>query len=138
VRAGVTGTQHGWTEAQRIQFTLMVSEMDITEWHHGDCEGVDDQASKVVSRRFSSNILHSHPPDNPKKRAYIPSGTTYYPPIPYLERNKDIAHAVEVLFVIPKVYTEKEAPRSGTWHTYREATKLGRRIILILPSGEVE
>jgi len=135
MKAGVTGTQHGWTEAQRIQFTLMVAEMDITEWHHGDCEGVDEQASKIVRRRFSSDIIHSHPPDNPRKRAYVPSGAIYEEKS-YLERNKDIAHAVEVLFVIPKEYNE--VVRSGTWHTYREATKLGRRTILITPSGEVE
>jgi len=135
VKAGVTGTQHGWTEAQRIQFTLMVSEMDITEGHHGDCEGVDEQASLVVRRRFSADIIHSHPPDNPKKRAYVPSGTIYEEK-PYLVRNDDIADAVETLFVIPREY--KQIIRSGTWYTYRQAIKACKRVILITPSGEVE
>lgn len=137
MKAGVTGTQLGWTEAQRVQFTLMVSEMDITEWHHGDCKGVDDQASLVVRRRFGQDVIHSHPPDNEKKRAYVPSGPVY-PMKPYLRRNDDIVDAVETLFVIPRTYTAKEAPRSGTWYTYRRAIKAGKRVILILPSGEVE
>jgi len=137
MKAGITGTQHGWTEAQRIQFTLMVSEMEITEWHHGDCEGVDEQASLVVRRRFGADCIHSHPPEDPKKRAYVPSGTIYEEK-PYKVRNVDIATAVETLFVIPRTYTEREAPRSGTWHTYRQGMKLKRRVILILPSGEVE
>ena len=137
MKAGVTGTQHGWTEAQRIQFTLMVSEMDIVEWHQGDCEGVDEQSTKVVVRRFGEDVLHTHPPEDPKKRAFVQGGKIH-PEKPYRERNIDIATAVETLFVIPNIYTAKEAPRSGTWMTYRQAVKLGRRTILITPSGEVE
>jgi len=135
MKAGVTGTQHGWTEAQRVQFTLMVSEMDIIEWHHGDCVGVDEQASLVVRRRFGQGVIHSHPPDNPKKRAWVPSGMIHIEK-PYLDRNDDIVDAIETLFAIPQGY--KNVVRSGTWYTYREAIKQSRQVILILPSGEVE
>ena len=132
---GVTGTQHGWTEAQRVQFTLMVAELDVTEWHHGDCIGVDDQASEVIRLRFGQDIIHAHPPDDDRKRAYVPSGPSH-PLKPYLERNWDIAKAVETLFVIPK--TRKKLVRSGTWHTYRAAKACKKRIIVIYADGSQE
>ena len=71
LKAGVSGTQSGWTEAQRTQFTLMVSEMAIGEWHQGDCVGVDEQSTEVVAQIFGRDILHTHPPVNPKKRANV-------------------------------------------------------------------
>ena len=135
LKAGVSGTQSGWTEAQRTQFTLMVSEMAIGEWHQGDCVGVDEQATEVIAQLFGRDILHTHPPVNPKKRAYV-SGGKIYPEKTYLFRNDDIAQAVKVLFVIPHGYTELMRG-SGTWYTYRQAINLGRRIILIMPDGTV-
>ena len=135
MKAGVTGTQNGWTKAQRMMFTLIIAELDITEWHHGDCIGVDAQATMVVRQRFGMDIVHCHPPEDPKKRAYV-SGHVIYSTKPYKERNVDIATAVEILFVIPRTHTAKEAPRSGTWYTYRQAKALERRIIGIGPRGE--
>lgn len=136
MKAGVTGTQSGWTEAQRAKFTSMVSEMSIGEWHQGDCVGVDEQATETIIQLFGKDVLHTHPPSNPKKRAYVSGGKTY-PAKPYLRRNEDIAQAVKLLFVIPQGYTELTRG-SGTWHTYRQAIKRGRRVILILPNGIVK
>jgi len=131
---GVTGTRRGWTDAQRTTFTMMIKDLDITEWHHGDCVGVDDQASLIIRRRFGQDVIHSHPPDNEKKRAYVPSGPVY-PAKPYLERNWDIAKIIEVLFVIP--WTKKKLVQSGTWHTYRAATACKKKTIVIGPDGEI-
>ena len=133
MKAGVTGTQHGWTKAQQMMFTLIIAELDITEWHHGDCVGVDAQATAAVRQRFGMEVVHCHPPNIGKKRAYI-SGHIIYSVKPYLERNQDIAHVVEVLFVIPQ--TLQPVQRSGTWYTFRHAKALGRRIIGIGPRGE--
>jgi len=42
VKVGVTGTQKGWTESQRAGFTLLIAELEIDEFHHGDCVGARD------------------------------------------------------------------------------------------------
>jgi len=133
MKVGVTGTQQGWTRHQKVAFTLLIADLDITEFHHGDCVGCDEQAARVVKKRFSLGILHCHPPDDPKKRAYV-SGGTIYPEKPYLERNKDIARACELLIVLPK--TAQYSIRSGTWHTYRCALAMDKGIIVIGPEGE--
>jgi len=133
MKVGVTGTQQGWTRAQKTAFILLIADLDITEFHFGDCIGVDEQAARTVRSRFGMDILHCHPPDNPKKRAYV-SGGTIYPEKPYLERNKDIAHAAELVIVLPR--TAEPSNRSGTWHTYRCAIALDKGIIVIGPGGE--
>jgi len=130
---GVTGTQQGWTTPQKTAFILIIAELDVTEFHHGDCVGVDEQAARAVIKRYGRDVLHCHPPDKSAKRAFV-SGSVIYQEKPYLERNKDIAHAAELLIVIPT--TADEQIRSGTWHTYRHAKKLGRKVIVIGPTGD--
>jgi len=130
---GVTGTQQGWSRAQKVAFTLLIADLDITEFHHGDCYGADEQAARAVKNRFGLDKLHCHPPDNPKKRAYV-SGGVIYPEKEYKLRNKDIARAVELLIVLPR--TAKKSIRSGTWHTYRCALAMDKKIIVIGPAGE--
>jgi len=130
---GVTGTRVGWTKAQKTAFTLIIADLDITEFHHGDAVGCDEQAARAVKKRFGLQILHCHPPDDSKARAFV-SGGTIYPEKPYLERNKDIARAVELLIVLPQ--TAQKSIRSGTWHTYRCALAMDKRIIVIGPEGE--
>lgn len=132
MKIGVTGTQHGWSEAQRTAFELIIAQLEITEFHHGDCVGVDEQAANAVRRRFGLNTLHTHPPEESRKRAFI-SGGIIYPKKPYLMRNNDIVSASELLIVLPK--TEKQRARSGTWYTYRRAKKSNTKVIVIGPDG---
>jgi len=133
MKVGVTGTRVGMTPAQRTAFELIIADLDITEFHHGDAVGVDEQAARAVKKRFSLQILHCHPPKDPKARAYV-SGGTIYPEKPYLERNDDIAYGSELLIVMPR--TNEKRIRSGTWHTYRCGLKYKRKIIVIGPLGE--
>ena len=134
MKIGVTGTQEGWTERQRTVFTLATAELDVTEFHHGDCIGVDDQAADVIRKRFGVDVVHSHPPHQDVKRAFSKSATVYKTKH-YLARNQDIAEAVELLYVIPNTY--KERRRSGTWATYRRACKVGTRMVIIFPDGSL-
>ncbi len=55
---------------------------------------------------------------------------------PYLERNRDIVDASEVLIACPS--TREEVMRSGTWATVRYARKKGMKITLIFRDGTCE
>jgi len=132
VKVGVTGTQKGWTERQRAGFTLLIAELEIDEFHHGDCVGVDEQAAKVVGDRIGYDKIHSHPPKMSKKRAYAMSGTVYEPK-DYMLRNDDIVAASDFLIVVP--LTEEHQLRSGTWATFRRACKAKKRTRIIFPNG---
>jgi len=134
MKVGVTGTQYGWTERQRTLFTLATAELNLEEFHHGDCIGVDEQAAGVIRKRFGVDVVHSHPPNQDVKRAFAKSAVIYKAKH-YLARNQDIVDAVDLLYVIPNSAYERR--RSGTWVTYRRACKAGTRMVIIFPDGSL-
>ena len=140
MKVGVTGSQKGWTPAQKVQFQDLIDELRVEEFHHGDCIGVDEQAVAEV-RREHGEVIHTHPPINSTKRAMC--GGHLYAPKEYLDRNHDIVDSVDILIVVPA--TDEEIIRSGTWATYRYAMKGLQngdvpvsKVVVIFPDGRME
>jgi predicted Rossmann fold nucleotide-binding protein DprA/Smf involved in DNA uptake len=76
---------------------------------------------------------HAHPgPDGPA-RAYC-EAEEVRPQRPYLDRNRDIVAASDVLIACPK---GPEQRRSGTWSTVRYARQARLPILIVWPDGEV-
>jgi hypothetical protein len=104
-------------------------EFDV--FHHGDCV-VSDITIGCIAEGIGYHVI-VHPPTNPKKRAYHqPQNGEILNPKPYLERNRDIATAADVLLATPE---GPETIRSGTWSTIRAAQSLSvpPRIAIIMP-----
>lgn len=131
---GFTGTQRGMTEKQKNKVRDLFILLDVAELHHGDCIGADANAHDIFKCCRKQRIV-LHPPSNPEKRAFC-SGNASMPPLPYLDRNKNIVMATEALIATPG--ETEEQLRSGTWSTVRFARKLGRPIYLVLPDGSVK
>lgn len=138
IRVGFTGTRQGMTDEQKAALDRLFSELehDAVEFHHGDCIGADEEAHELAENYdFTIEI---HPPDDDSKRAFCYT-LVIHEPKPYLERNRHIVDATEVLVACPN---GQEQLRSGTWSTVRYArTKISQgeqqRIYIITPSGEV-
>jgi len=137
---GFTGTQ---TDINAKQFDRLLGLLTILrphEVHHGDCVGADDRLHAMVcwlndeNPNYQINI-HIHPPIIDTKRAWCVGADEMYVPKDYLVRNHDIVDASDIVIVCP--VTNKEQQRSGTWATYRYATKLSKETYLLLPNGEV-
>ena len=137
ISIGFTGTQVGMTKVQERVFQKKLREefrgRGNSAFHHGDCIGADLQAG--LAARHMGFTLWSHPPTDPKKRAFLASDVTLKPK-PYLKRNLDIAIASRILFVCPKEYEEQL--RSGTWSTYRYGKTHRRHIVLVYPDGSLK
>jgi hypothetical protein len=131
---GFTGTQNGMTRKQGESFLLLIRELGINEFHHGDCIGADAQAHKIVSNLTDAQIM-VHPPDKNIKRAFCKSNNVAQP-LPYLERNKIIVNESNILIATPNQY--KEVLRSGTWSTIRYAKKSNKTCYIIFPDGNIE
>lgn len=142
MRVGFTGTQRGMTEAQKQTVESFLRSSGATEFHHGDCIGADAQAAYIAGEVGICTFVH--PPEDQHKRARFVSGevpTTFYDPLPYLERNHSIVDCTDVLLATPK--TNKEELRSGTWATIRYAIRISLRaqsnttksVIIIYPDG---
>jgi hypothetical protein len=135
-RVGFTGTRRGMTGEQKIHFAWVLSayeaEGGIQEFHHGDCVGADSEAHDIVSEVLPNARIYIHPPLDSRYRANR-QGYVVRNPLHYLDRNRNIVDASDVLIATPGEETEQL--RSGTWSTVRYARKQGKRVFVIYPSG---
>ena len=135
--AGFTGTAKGMTAEQKRSLRLLFAKLPmLNELHHGDCVGADAEAHALGRERYFRIIVH--PPDNPKARAFcLPEdGGAVLPVRPYLDRDRDIVAACDVLYAAPGQY--EEVKRDGTWYTVRRAREAGKKIVLVFPDGSVK
>ena len=138
MKLGFTGTRHGMTTAQLQAFTAYVRRERPTRFHHGGCLGADAQAHRIVRVVLGLACpIEVWPSNIDGWRADIPggAGVLIHEPQDPLLRNHQIVNLVDKLFVTPE--SAKEIYRSGTWTTYRYAKRVGRRIVLCNPAGEV-
>lgn len=135
MKVGFTGTQRGMTERQVKKFLAFLSRgrLQITEFHHGDCIGADEESHILVAQVLGADKIYIHPPEDDKKRAYMKS-----PHVarvrPYLERNRVIVNATDVLIAAPKTMVRPTNLRGqGTWSTIIYAEKHGKKVIFLEP-----
>jgi len=135
-KVGFTGTQIGATgdQVMRVWARLhkRMIEHSLTEFHHGDCVGADQQLFEVATILGFTTVAHPWP-DGPK-RAHTDSDVIL-PWRDYMDRNEDIAFVCDELIATPKESTEQQ--RSGTWSTVRRARRFHKPITIVLPSGEL-
>lgn len=139
---GFTGTQTELTDWQKVMLQRMLHDYrsrGFTHLHHGDCISADATAHRLaIEARFQIVV---HPPENNKKRAYAwvaGERATTLDPKPYLERNRDIVDACELLLACPKegeadhyLQTGESPQRSGTWATVRYAVKMQKQVVFV-------
>lgn len=128
MKIGFTGTQAGMTYPQKVRLRQALRK--CSEFHHGDCIGSDAEAHDIC-REFEIVVV-GHPPQNRRKRAHKKVDREVES-LPYLERNRAIVRAVDVMIACPREF--KDELRSGTWATIRYARRMKRRMIVIYPDG---
>ena len=119
MRVGFTGTRQGMSQHQKEQFVLKLCDMDVHEFHHGDCIGADADAHDIVREFFPNVKIVIHPPDKTTTQAFK-KGDESRMPAPYITRDKAIVNETEYLIGAPHC---EEIIRSGTWTTIRHARK---------------
>ena len=134
---GFTGSRDGGmpTFGQIVTVDELLFVLQPSEVHHGDCVGSDEWFHNRVTGPYKNKpIVHIHPPDDPKYRAYC-TGTNcvIHPVKPYMVRNQDIIDASNTLIATPH---GPEEVRSGTWATIRRARKKGIPIYIVWPNAK--
>lgn len=128
MKVGVTGTREGATGYQLAELRKVLAELKGTEFHHGDCEGVDAQAAQVA-RELGYKIV-CHPPQSEVLRAFVPADE-YRLPAGYLKRDRAIVDECDILLVVP--LHEERQPTGGTWYTHDYAVKTNKPYNVIWP-----
>jgi len=137
MKIGITGSRVGMSFRQGVSFKHWLDSQSritkITEFHHGDCVGVDVQAVTFVESLYPEIETHSHPPINQSLRAFHKS-KVIHPEKEYLDRNKDIVNSVDVMVCFPD---GPEKLRSGTWSTIRYAKKVLKNVLVFDKDGQI-
>jgi hypothetical protein len=133
MKVGVTGTREGGTKYQLRELRLLLGALKGTEFHHGDCNGVDEQAAKIA-KELGYKIV-CHPPASDYLRAHFPADEMREP-AGYLKRDRAIVDACDVLVVLP--LQMEWQPKGGTWYTHDYAVKRNKPLTIIFPKDPNE
>lgn len=126
MKVGITGTREGATEYQLKELRSVLAELKGTEFHHGDCRGVDVQAA-AIAKDLGYKIV-CHPPKLTEQQGFF-GGDEVKEPKGYLERDRAIVDACDVLLVVP--LQNEWQPKGGTWYTHDYAKKKGTPVSVI-------
>lgn len=128
---GFTGARKGMTPRQEITLGLLLGQLPDIVMHHGSCIGADESAHRIALA-FGA-FVEVHPPriKIDSFDAEISKMVAVRRPLDYLDRNKRIVDAVEMLIAAPTDI--KPMMRSGTWMTIRYAQKRNKPCIILDP-----
>lgn len=128
---GFTGTRHGMSPRQFHWLTDAFTAGAAL--HHGGCIGADAGAHAHALSTGSAVIVH--PPINPRLRMPYDDRATWLPAKEYLERDRDIVDAADLLLATPD---GPRRPGSGTWYTVDYAIEIGRSVLICYSDGTVD
>lgn len=132
---GITGTRFGCKDAQLDSLQGLLIQLAPTEFHHGDCVGVDDEGANTIKTLNMDCDIICHPPVDTTHRANNPHSTKVLPAKTHFARNRDIVDSCEVLIVCP--FQPEHQSSGGTWYTYDYAMKHKKPTIVIWPDGVI-
>ena len=134
MKIGITGTRNGCTEAQFNKLrSILDTYPNATEFHHGDCVGVDAE-SALLAKELGTKIV-CHPPEKDDLRAYVPYDECREK-FSYFKRNRNIVDSVNLLIVVP--WQSEWSSNGGTWYTHDYARKHSVETLIIWPDGTYE
>ena len=130
MKIGITGTREGADAYQLAELRKVLSELNGTEFHHGDCLGVDVEAA-AIARELGYRIV-CHPPKSTETQGHF-GGDEVKEPLGYLHRDRNIVDATDVLLVVP--LQNEWQPKGGTWYTHDYAIRKGKPVSVIYPGN---
>ena len=131
MKIGITGTREGMTDYQAEQVYKVLEQLKGSEFHHGDCVGVDCEAAHFAHALGYTIVCH--PPKSTEKRGFF-GGDEMREPAGYLQRDRAIVDECDILLVVPLQMTWQ--PRGGTWYTHDYAKKTNKPFNVIYPGVE--
>ena len=128
MKIGITGTREGMTEWQAKEVHKVLSELRGDSFHHGDCRGVDVEAA-AIAKSLGYTIV-CYPPKSAEEQGHF-GGDVVHEPAGYLERDRAIVDACDVLIVVPKQMEWQS--KGGTWYTHDYAKRTNKPFSVIWP-----
>lgn len=131
MKIGITGTREGANDTQLKAILEYLQQFPAgTEFHHGDCVGVDVEVAVMANELGFKTIAHPGP--DCELRAHhesheIRGGLTHF------KRNRNIVDETDTLIVVPLQNTHQSF--GGTWYTFDYAVKRGKPVNVFFPGA---
>lgn len=124
MKIGITGTREGMNDYQFEQVKTFLSQFPAgTEFHHGDCIGVDVEAA-TVAHELGFRVI-AHPGPGGVLRA-MHGSDEIKEPMAYFRRNRNIVNETDTLIVVP--LQDQHQTHGGTWYTHDYAVKKNKPV----------
>jgi len=133
MKVGFTGSRYGPTAYQAWKFLKVISELEIDEFHHGDCMGADCYAHITIRRQYQSCKIVIHLLANDKLNAFCQADEYHEPRQDLTERDRAIVDETDLLIAMLGQETE-----SCTWSNVRYAREQDKPVIVIYSDGMIE
>lgn len=121
---GFTGSRHGMTDSQKVNFVYLLGRIQPTEFHVGDCVGADEEAFNLVREFRPECKIIGHIPSDDKLRAFCEYDEEWSPK-PYLDRNVDIVDCSDVVTAAPRKSSR------GTKYTMQYCKKSNTELLVL-------
>jgi hypothetical protein len=125
------------TSGQKLGVLRLISALGITEVHHGDCVGADNDMHTIALSRPGLRIV-IHPPVKEDLRAFCDPGErgNTRAPYEYLVRDRHIVDETDVLIATSRAFVEE---KGGTFYTmnYARLPNVNHIVYWVTPDGGV-
>lgn len=138
MRIGFSGTRQGMTNDQVLHVHMLLGDLrgaGASQVTHGMCQGADKQFHDMAKALgyFTIGAPGVLSDGSPYMRAKIECDMVL-PEKPFLVRNLQIVHEVDLMLVTPKEQAE-QGKGSGTWASIRYTRKAKKPLIIVYPDG---
>lgn len=134
MKVGITGTREGMNEHQFAQVQEFLSQFPAgTEFHHGDCVGVDVEAA-MVARELGYRIIAHPGPAGDLQAGHDSDEIREH--LTHFKRNRNIVDETDMLMVVP--LQNKHQSFGGTWYTHDYAVKKNKPVTIFYPGENDE
>jgi hypothetical protein len=139
MKIGFFGTLRGLTQLQKDAFTDLIKEMDIKEFHHGDCVGADEQAHNIIRKIAPDCEINIHPPVRDLHRAYC-EGDVDFVEMDYIARNEEIIDFTDMVVACTdqRIKGQRKVGPNDPWRALEYAEEVKKHTIIIKGNGEKE
>lgn len=129
---GFTGTRAGMRPFQFGMVRRVLSEGQPLVFLHGGAVGSDFEAHGIWRELCPDTLANVWPADEKRALQFLKSPRVKIEPVmPPLDRNVEIVKRSDMMIATP--HSEKEEIRAGTWHTIRQALRIGCPTLIIWP-----
>jgi len=139
-----TGTSRGMTTEQKAALGHLLTQLQPTEIHHGDCVGADTECAEIAASLVSRPKIVAHPGKNANANEHGLLASSQHndevlAPMTHFARNRKLVDLLvgpdDLLLATP--FDSQPVTLGGTAYTIAYCQKRARKLVIVWPDGHI-